>query len=259
MQPITIASFEEFVDVFGGPECGKGGSDVWRDGDVSSPMYGVYAAQAWLQNNPTLTYLRLAGEEHPERIDDAGEAGWNTDIDSYTAGTSEGGAYALFVMDKFPQVKFNTMDLFSGTGPNTFTVTGTNQNVDLGEQIRIEVMNGAASPAVNTFRFSLDGGTTWDDNGGSYYAITGAAQPLGTTGLFVTGSSAYSWVTSDIYMTGKMEQTTGTGVDDVFLSGRNVAVANGYQSVQIKIDNPTVTDFLYSLDGGSTWSVATPP
>ncbi|HCV02673.1 MAG TPA: hypothetical protein DG048_08515, partial [Pseudoalteromonas sp.] len=60
-RPVTVDSFEEFVNIYGNPVAGGNGDDVWRNGNKITPMYGSYAAQAWLKNSPTLTYFRLGG------------------------------------------------------------------------------------------------------------------------------------------------------------------------------------------------------
>ena len=49
MVPVRVNSFSEFVEKFGNPVAGRGGTlDVWRDGNYSSPTYAAYAAQAYL-------------------------------------------------------------------------------------------------------------------------------------------------------------------------------------------------------------------
>jgi hypothetical protein len=123
MRPVTVDSFEEFVNLYGAPVPGGDGDDVWRNGNKLTPMYGTYAAQAWLKNSPTITYFRLAGVEHlnNDGTDDA-KAGWKTsellpeigdeaaatglwggggaeEIDA-TGSLESGGAYGLWV---FPQ------------------------------------------------------------------------------------------------------------------------------------------------------------
>jgi hypothetical protein len=62
LRPVTVNSFEEFINVFGAPSAGRDGDDVWRTGnDLSAPTYGMYAAQAYLKNSSPLTYIRLLG------------------------------------------------------------------------------------------------------------------------------------------------------------------------------------------------------
>jgi hypothetical protein len=95
LRPITVNSFEEFVNVFGAPGAGAGGSDVWRTGaSTTAPTYGAYAAQAYLRNSSPLSYVRLLGAEGPGTLSGEGEAGWD-------AGTS-GKAWGLVVFEVLP-------------------------------------------------------------------------------------------------------------------------------------------------------------
>ena len=111
MTPITVNSFSEFVETFGEPTAGNQGDDMWRDNSLQTPTYGSYAAQAWLRNNPTITYVRLGGAQDPE-AEVAGYAGWNAGTISSTP--SEGGAWGLFA---FP----------SSSLPNTNSTAGVIQ------------------------------------------------------------------------------------------------------------------------------------
>ena len=100
MKPVQVESFAEFVNVFGGPAGVPTQTDAWRAGDMTAPMYAVYAAQAWLKNNTPLTFVRLLGDEHPNKSS-GGEAGWYTrDTDGTFNGTAldGGGAYGLFII-----------------------------------------------------------------------------------------------------------------------------------------------------------------
>ena len=96
MTPVRVESFAEFVDVFGAPVPGGRSGDVWREGNMTSPTYAAYAAQAWLRNNPTLNVVRLLGEEDPNATEaNGGKAGWK--FGSISATDTEGGAWGLFV------------------------------------------------------------------------------------------------------------------------------------------------------------------
>jgi len=105
MRPVRVESFSEFVDVFGTPVPGGQGGDVWREGNNTTPMYGMYAAQAWLRNAAPLTYVRLLGEEHPQKQAYSGYGGWETWLQGAvgtsaeigTAPATKGGAYGLFI------------------------------------------------------------------------------------------------------------------------------------------------------------------
>jgi hypothetical protein len=94
MRPVRVSSFSEFVDIFGEPTPQNGFSDIWRDSQITGPTYGVYAAQAVLNSQNSLTFVRLLGTEHSEKTN-AGRAGWSAGaVSSQFPG---GGAYGLFV------------------------------------------------------------------------------------------------------------------------------------------------------------------
>jgi len=97
MMPITVQSYSDFVEVFGNTVPGNGGGDVYRDGNYQSPMYGTYAARAFLRSNVApLTYVRLLGQQSIDNDGSAaGQAGWQTTGAPVTG--SDGGAYGLFV------------------------------------------------------------------------------------------------------------------------------------------------------------------
>lgn len=98
MQPVRVESYSQFVENFGDTVAGGGGGDVYRDGNYLSPMYGTYAAKAFLRPNVApLTYVRLLGHQHPDAdtTQPAALAGWQT---KNRAGTGDGGgAFGLFV------------------------------------------------------------------------------------------------------------------------------------------------------------------
>ena len=103
MRPVRVKSLEDFVQVFGAPLSGKGlQADVWRNGYLTAPTYGMYAAQAWLASETSpVTFVRLAGEEQAGQS--AGiRAGWSTERGikaAKNAVTTAGGAYGLFVFN----------------------------------------------------------------------------------------------------------------------------------------------------------------
>ena len=87
MQPIKVGSYSDFVTLFGNTVAGQGGGDIYRDGNYQSPMYGTYAAKAFLRANVApLTYIRLLGQQRSDNDGSAaGQAGWRTDATvSYT-------------------------------------------------------------------------------------------------------------------------------------------------------------------------------
>jgi len=106
MQPIKVESFSEFVTMFGDTVPGMGGGDVYRDGNYQSPMYGTYAAKAFLKPNiAPLTYIRLLGQETEAGNAAGGDAsaGWKTANNIAAATPSNGGAYGLFVFPSSSQ------------------------------------------------------------------------------------------------------------------------------------------------------------
>ena len=106
MRPVTVDSFAEFVQLYGEPIPGGKSEDIWRNGNEQTPTYGAYAAQAWLRNSSTCTYMRLLGSENAA-AETSGKAGWKIegtsplglDIEGTPQfpGAATGSAYGLFV------------------------------------------------------------------------------------------------------------------------------------------------------------------
>ena len=104
-EPTKVESYSQFVELFGDTVPGAGGGDIYRDGNYQSPMYGTYAAKAFLRANVApVTYLRLLGEQTSTggAAGGAAAAGWKTDKTPFVHGGAEnpgenGGAYGLFL------------------------------------------------------------------------------------------------------------------------------------------------------------------
>jgi hypothetical protein len=98
-RPVKLGSFSEFITMFGNPVAGQEASDVWRSGVPTAPTFAAYAAQAWLKNNNTLTFIRLLGDQSPDAdpADDNATAGWK--FTTPTDATEGGGAYGLFLVN----------------------------------------------------------------------------------------------------------------------------------------------------------------
>ncbi len=94
MVPIKINSFSDFVDTFGEPVAGTEPGDIWRNGNLTAPTYGAYAAQAWLRNSAPLTYVRLLGDQSDDALA-SGKAGFKAG--TLNATPAAGGAWGLFV------------------------------------------------------------------------------------------------------------------------------------------------------------------
>jgi hypothetical protein len=96
MVPVTVNSYEEFVQKFGEPSPGLGSNDIWRNGNDTAPTYGAYAAQAWLASSSPLTFVKLAGVK-ADGASAEGLPGWKTDNVLSTTTSSNGGAIGLFI------------------------------------------------------------------------------------------------------------------------------------------------------------------
>ncbi len=94
MLPVQVSSFSDFVTTFGEPIAGVEPGDYWREGNKSAPTFGGYAAQAWLKNSSTLTYVRLLGEQANDASGN-GLAGWKAG--TIDATPANGGAWGLVV------------------------------------------------------------------------------------------------------------------------------------------------------------------
>ena len=106
MRPVIVDSFADFVQLYGEPVPGGKSDDVWRNGNEQTPTYGAYAAQAWLRNSSTCTYMRLLGSQNAA-VESGGEAGRKltgqvTDAYDITATpnatNTTGSAWGLFAM-----------------------------------------------------------------------------------------------------------------------------------------------------------------
>jgi len=83
--------------MFGDTVPGGQGGDVWREGNFQSPMYGTYAAKAFLNANVApLTYVRLLGDNDSKATAD-GTAGWQTTKSAANGWANNGGAIGLWV------------------------------------------------------------------------------------------------------------------------------------------------------------------
>lgn len=183
MRPATVDSFAEFVQVYGEPVPGGKSDDVWRNGNEQTPMYGAYAAQAWLRNSSTCTYVRLLGSQNAAH-ESGGEAGWKlngtvkegldlTETPAFTQGTGlTGSAWGLFAVP----------NKLSGTGGNSVHGTGSLVAVWY-------VENGAVG---------LVGNDTENTSIGSNQVGNGigrliASDSTGNFTVVITGSSANSY------------------------------------------------------------------
>lgn len=99
MRPIQVASYDDFVQVFGNPIPGNAGGDVWRVGNYTAPTYAAYAAQAYLNAEVgPVNFFRITGKQSDSAVA-SGKAGWQTTVATASATiASNGGAYGLFII-----------------------------------------------------------------------------------------------------------------------------------------------------------------
>jgi hypothetical protein len=123
MVPIKVKSWEQFVANFGDTVPGFQGGDVYRVGNSSqSPMYGTYAAKAYLKANiAPLTYIRVLGEEYygEKNSGDDPQAGWKTDNLLTANEGTRGGAIGLWVAPSGSAELHGNVN-FAYTGSNSF-------------------------------------------------------------------------------------------------------------------------------------------
>jgi len=145
MEPQKVQSFSEFINLYGDTVPGNGGGDVYRNGNMQAPMYGTYAAKAFLNANVApLTYMRLLGFEHTNRTDtDAAKAGWKT-IGPDPRTDSNGGAYGLWVFDSA------SVTFVSGTGGTSDSaVSGAAANLGTGSLAAVWYMASGSAIALS--------------------------------------------------------------------------------------------------------------
>lgn len=98
--PTKVDSYLDFVEQFGLPIRGAGTGDIWRDGNLTSPTYGAYAAEAYLKNSRPLTFVRLLGSQSDDATAaDTALAGWTTENTSADQSNADnGGAVGLWIV-----------------------------------------------------------------------------------------------------------------------------------------------------------------
>ena len=176
LRPVTVNSFEEFVNTFGTPAPGGAGDDVWREGtDKSATTYGMYAAQAYLKNSSPLTYIRLLGAQTTADggpgAGTAGEAGWSSttayglvvchaaaDNDGVTTLKTQmtGALAAIFYADSGTVLKLSGSLIASGSGGIIKASTGVNKQTtsialvaDTGTNYEFVLDDGSNSTTFN--------------------------------------------------------------------------------------------------------------
>jgi hypothetical protein len=163
LMPVTVGSYAQFDALFGSPTRGVVNStinDVWRTGQVQSPTYAAYAAEAWLKNSSPLTTVRVLGVQHPEATAGDALAGWS-------AGTGEaatqGGAIGLFLAQSGSQEVTGTLAavIYLATGSVELAgddlagtpVQGTNtivKSIGSNYEVKLVIKDGAGTPKLTS-------------------------------------------------------------------------------------------------------------
>ena len=93
MTPTKVESYRDFVEQFGETVPGTTGGDIYRNGTSQSPMYGTYAAKAFLNSGTApITYVRLLGQQSKDaEATVAGKGGWKTKQSPVAGASGAGG------------------------------------------------------------------------------------------------------------------------------------------------------------------------
>ena len=269
MQPVTVQSYSEFVEMFGDTVPGNGGGDIYRDGNYQSPMYGTYAAKAFLNANVApLTYVRLLGQQTAQGSSDGGDAaaGWKTDKVALTNGASAGGAYGLFIAPSGS----GTAGAIEYTGNNAFQLAAViyvqSGSVQLsgnlaGPSNEANIKGSSTiinSDANGNFKLVINGDTNGEkvitismneDSTTSYIrdALNTNPQLASTAGAFYPASSY-----EDYWLGETFEQEMR---DASLLSGRLVGVIAGLASGSAATTGPANMKSVASTEAATGWFI----
>ena len=150
MQPVKVESYSDFVEQFGDTVPGMGGGDVYRNGNYQSPMYGTYAAKAFLRPNVApINYIRLLGQQDTNNDGSTGgQAGWQTVKNPAESEGENGGAYGLFFFPTGNATSNNNV----GTG-SLAAVFYVNQSCSIGLSGVLGPNPAASTQSVGVYQF----------------------------------------------------------------------------------------------------------
>ena len=170
--PVTVESYVDFDNAFGPPTRGvvnSTRSDVWRTGQLQSPTYAAYGAEAWLKNSGPLTAVRVLGVQHDAPAPAAGDvakAGWKAGTGLAADGQ---GAWGLFIAENASSADGALAGIIYLTatsssieleGPNVSgsgVVSGSNKfvkNVGNDYEFRLRIKEGATVKVDTTFNLN---------------------------------------------------------------------------------------------------------
>jgi len=169
MQPVKVQSYSEFVEMFGDTVPGNAGGDVYRNGNYQSPMYGTYAAKAFLGGRVApLTYVRLLGQQSTNNDGTAdSRAGWKTSQVNLANGASAGGAYGLFIA---PSASLASDTVAEYTGSNSFQLAA----VIYVQSGSVQLSGNLAGPSNEANVVGSSTIINSDDNGNFKLVVNGA-------------------------------------------------------------------------------------
>ena len=233
-KPTRVHSYSEFVQIFGDTVAGGQAGDVWRNGNFTTPMYGTYAAKAYLANNNPITYVRLLGaqdQDASQTSPTAGAAGWGVpDL----ASDGQNGAFGLFIFPDGADVAATAAITASTAGSLVHAATFV--LVDAAGTSATYLINGGGTPAQVG---QQPGGNVAD----------------GPIHIFFDGLSSAASVASAI--TGAIANTTGSGFTAT-ADGANITVTQttlGPAGNRVNTDNSTgltsVGNFIGGTSGGN--------
>ncbi len=160
MIPLTVDSFQQFVEVFGNPIPGGQGGDIWRDGNYTAPTYAAYAAQAFLRNSGPVNVVRLLGVQDSQAAT-GGEAGWTLDgtsIDGSDPGDSDkSSAYGLYLFSTGGVDRRDGWKGNANTVPPKNALTGTLAAIWYFQQGAIALSGALGNLSTNTELAHLSG------------------------------------------------------------------------------------------------------
>jgi len=259
MRPVRVDSFSNFVEVFGEPVAGGLGGDVWRDGNKTAPTYGAYAAQAYLRNSSPVTFVRLAGYEHPNKT--TGDAGWTAGnaayglffapisssqvggvpvTDSYVMPSAVASLAAIIYADSATTLNYGlTGKPLSGSTESVINKQNTWVRVQTGGNLEVKMVAGGVSCSVN-----------FDENSKKYIRSVLNTNPILTNTDIVdsNGNSYKNYFLGETFKTWVEENNGGS------------VAGSDFAAILVKLNGAGAVDFknhkVEAQDATSGWVVS---
>jgi hypothetical protein len=165
MVPTVVRSLAEFSAIFGEPQPGSAQpSDMWREGRRNAPLYGAYAALAYLTVGSTpITFIRLAGTNVTTPSGVKGKAGWTIPhLTSSTNVLANAGAYALLAFSGSSQLTGTVAAVFYASGAVIYpsssfmNLEGMNRILSESNSSEITLVVSSSTTAGEKYRVSLN-------------------------------------------------------------------------------------------------------